>query len=54
MVSFQNVEKVLNNLFSMFEAAALYKTTNGPPFNSYMFSDFAAKWGFKFRKITAL
>ncbi len=52
--SFETVQPVLDELFSLFGAPVVYKTDNGPPFNSYLFADFAKKWGFKHRKVTPL
>ena len=46
------VEPVLDHLFSTFGAPEHYKTDNGSPFQSYLFKDFAEKWGFKHRKVT--
>jgi transposase InsO family protein len=46
------VENVLDKLFTLFGAPVIYKTDNGPPFNSYSFREFAKKWGFTHRKVT--
>ena len=46
------VEPVLNRLFSMFGAPEVYKSDNRSPFQSHRFSEFAKKWGFRHRKVT--
>ena len=46
------VEPVLNRLFSTFGAPEVYKSDNGSPFQSHRFSEFAKKWGFRHRRVT--
>ena len=53
-VSEEQVEPVLEKLFSIFGSPIVYKTDNGSPFQSYKFAEFAKQWGFKHRKITPL
>ena len=52
--SFECVKPVLEHLFVTFGVPLKYKTDNGPPFQSYLFTCFAKHWGFKHRKITPL
>jgi hypothetical protein len=47
-----NVEKVLDRLFSMFGAPEVYKTDNGSPFQSHRFKAYIERWGCKHRKVT--
>jgi hypothetical protein len=46
------VEPILDNLFSIFGSPEIYKTDNGSPFQSWRFKEFAIKWGFKHRRVT--
>ena len=50
--SFECIKEVLDRLFGTIGAPLEYKTDNGPPFNSYRFTEFAKEWGFVHRKIT--
>jgi hypothetical protein len=52
--SFELVKPVLEQLFVTFGVPVVYKTDNGPPFQSYEFVNFAKRWGFKHRKITPM
>ncbi len=52
--SFEQVKPVLERLFTTFDKPDVYKTDNGPPFQSNDFYLFANKWGFYHRKITPL
>jgi hypothetical protein len=52
--SFECVRPVLDGLFVTFGIPTIYKTDNGPPFQSYNFKGFAKHWGFFHRKITPL
>ena len=47
-----NVEKVLDRLFSMFGAPEVYKTDNGSPFQPHRFKAYIERWGCKHRKVT--
>lgn len=44
----------LEGLFTLLGIPKVYKTDNGPPFNSRVFSDFARRMGFTHRHITPL
>jgi transposase InsO family protein len=50
--SFNAAAAVLENLFDTFGTPIVYKSDNGPPFQSGQFSDLARKWGFVHRRIT--
>lgn len=50
--SAQVVAVILEELFGVLGIPAVYRSDNGPPFNSHAFSEFAARLGFKYRKIT--
>jgi hypothetical protein len=51
-VSSETVIPVLKELFSKFGTPLVYKTDNGPPFQSFNFANFAKQWGFKHRRVT--
>jgi len=53
-VAMDNVQPVLEEIFSMFGTPKIYKTDNGAPFMSDRFGEFADQWGFKHRKVTPL
>ncbi|CAF1066788.1 unnamed protein product [Brachionus calyciflorus] len=44
----------LDALFTLLGIPKVYKTDNGPPFNSKAFSDFAKRMGFVHRRVTPL
>ena len=50
--SWEQVQPVLERLFTTFGAPLVYKTDNGPPFQSSMLKQFAEHWGFVHRLIT--
>ena len=52
--SMDDLEPALERLFSTFGAPVIFKSDNGSPYQSYRFSAFADKWGFRHRKITPL
>lgn len=52
--SANTVIPVLDKAFSLFGIPRVFKTDNGPPFNSAQFAEFANYLGFKHRKITPL
>ena len=45
---------ILNELFSLFGSREVYKTDNGPPFQSHGFTDFAKQMGFQHLRTTSL
>ena len=53
-VSEDDLEPVLDKLFSIFGAPVIFKSDNGSPYQSHRFKEFASKWGFSHRKITPL
>ncbi len=51
-LNLDTVVPVLKELFSVFGVPLIYKTDNGSPFQSYLFTEFSKEWGFKHLKIT--
>ena len=52
--AFRNVKPELDNILSQYGILEVIETDNGPPFNGEPFADYAAKMGFRHRKITSL
>jgi hypothetical protein len=50
--SFEKAKEILDKLFAMIGVPIRYKTDNGPPFNSYMFAEYAKQQGFIHAKVT--
>jgi len=53
-VSFPNVKKVLDTVFFLFGFPLVYKTDNGPPFQSQDFAGYAKDNSFEHRRVTPL
>ena len=50
--NFYTTKRILDELFSTIGVPIKYKTDNGPPFNSYLFAEYAKQQGFIHVKIT--